>query len=224
VTRLLVLVEGQSEELFVSRTLAPHLEAHGIYVAKPILIWTKRNPSGGGHRGGISHYQQIRNSLDPLLRDSTAWVTTLIDYYGLPGDFPGLAVSLALADPRARVESASKSFAENLEHPRFLPFLALHELEAWLFAAPESVAGHFAHAFLADRMRTILAEAGEAEMIDGEPATHPKARIFNLVPTYKEVADGATLLGKIGIEPIRAACPHFAQWLARLEGLASAEV
>ena len=59
----------------------------------------------------------------------------------------------------------------------------------------------------------------EAELIDGDPATHPKARIRGLVPTYKEVADGATILGKIGIEPIRAACPHFAQWLGQLEAL-----
>ncbi len=222
-TRLLVLVEGQSEELFVSRTLAPHLVAHGVHVAKPILIWTKRLSGGGGHRGGISHYRQIRNSLDPLLRDRSAWVTTLIDFYGLPGDFPGVAACSGLTDPKARVVAVSQSFAEDVKHPRFIPFLALHELEAWLFASPESVAGHFAQPSLADHMRGMLTEAGEAELIDGDPATHPKVRIRNLVPTYKEVADGATLLGKIGIEPIRTACPHFAQWLTLLENLASAE-
>ena len=31
-TRLLVLVEGQSEETFVKRTLTPHLAQHGVYI------------------------------------------------------------------------------------------------------------------------------------------------------------------------------------------------
>jgi hypothetical protein len=216
---LLVLVEGQSEEVFVNRTLAPHLVAHGVFVAKPILIWTKRLPVGGGHRGGVSHYQQIRNSLNPLLRDKDAWVTTLIDYYALPADFPGVAGSSGLADPRAKVAALTQAFAEDVGHPRFLPFLALHELEAWLFASPRTVANHFNQAGLTGRLEAMTAAAGEPELINGDPATHPKARIRGVAPTYKEVADGATILGKIGIEPIRAACPHFAQWLVKLEDL-----
>ncbi|MBP9175539.1 MAG: DUF4276 family protein [Rhizobiales bacterium] len=220
-TRLLVLVEGQSEEVFVNRTLAPHLAAHGVFVAKPILIWTKRLAGGGGHRGGVSHYQQIRNSLDPLLRNTVAWVTTLIDYYALPADFPGLAASSGLIDPKKKVAAITQAFAEDVAHPRFLPFLALHELEAWLFASPHSVARHFDKAGLTSRMQAMLTAAGEVELINGEPATHPKARICSLVPTYKEVADGAIILGKIGVEPIRASCPHFARWLGQLEALGS---
>lgn len=109
-------------------------------------------------------------------------------------------------------------FAQNAYGFRLKPALG----DSLIFET-ESVAGHFAQPSLADRMRSMLTEAGEAELINGDPATHLKVRIRNLVPTCKEVADGATLLGKIGIEPIRAACPHFAQRLARLENLASAE-
>ena len=218
-TRLLILVEGQSEEIFVNRTLAPHLATHGVFVAKPILIWTKRLAGGSGYRGGVSHYQQIRSTLNPLLRDNAAWVTTLIDFYALPADFPGLATSSGLETPRTRVASTTQAFAEDVAHTRFLPFLALHEFEAWLFSSPQTVAGHFNRGGLASRMQAMVTAAGEAELIDGNPATHPKARIRGLVPTYKEVADGATILGKIGIEPIRATCPHFAQWLGQLEAL-----
>jgi hypothetical protein len=218
-TRLLVVVEGQSEEVFVNRTLTPHLAAHGVFVAKPILIWTKRLARGGGYRGGVSGYQQIRSSLNPLLRDNAAWVTTLIDYYALPADFPGFAATSSVGAPKARVAAISQAFAEDVAHPRFLPFLALHELEAWLFSSPQSVADHFSNRGLVSRMQKMVATAGEVELIDGEPATHPKARMRKLIPTYKEVADGATILGKIGIEPIRTACPHFAQWLLQLEAL-----
>ena len=41
-TRLLMLVEGQSEEIFVKHTLTPHLAQHGVYVQSPIVLWTKR--------------------------------------------------------------------------------------------------------------------------------------------------------------------------------------
>ena len=36
---------------------------------------------------------------------------------------------------------------------------------------------------------------------------------------YKETSDGPILLDKIGIPAIRAACPHFADWLSQLEHL-----
>lgn len=36
-TRLLMLVEGQSEEIFVKQTLAPHLADHGVFV-QPIVL------------------------------------------------------------------------------------------------------------------------------------------------------------------------------------------
>lgn len=48
-TRLLVLVEGQSEEAFVRDTLAPHLTDHSVY-ATPTVILTKALAQGGGHR------------------------------------------------------------------------------------------------------------------------------------------------------------------------------
>ncbi|GEM_PF-6596573 len=75
-TRLLMLVEGQSEEVFVKRTLTPHLAQHGVFVESPIVLWTMRLPSGGGFRGGVSNWSQIRRSLLPLTRDGDAWVTT----------------------------------------------------------------------------------------------------------------------------------------------------
>ncbi len=81
-TRLLVLVEGQSEEILAKRTLTRHLEQHGVYVQPPILLWTKRLPSGGGFRGGVSRWDNIRRNLLPLTQDGNAWVTTLMDFTG----------------------------------------------------------------------------------------------------------------------------------------------
>ena len=218
-TRLLMLVEGQSEEIFVKHTLTPYLAQHGVYVQSPIVLWTKRLPSGGGFRGGVSNWSQIRRDLLPLTRDANAWVTTLLDFYGLPEDFPGLSEALGAGNAQEKVIALQERFSAEINHQRFIPFLALHEFEAWLFSAPDAVEAHFGKAHVAERLRNAVQEAGAPELINHGATTHPKARLQSLVGAYKETSDGPTLLEKIGIAAVRAACPHFDSWLQRLEAL-----
>jgi hypothetical protein len=214
-----MLVEGQSEEIFVKRTLTPYLAQHSVFVESPIVLWTKRLPSGGGFRGGVSNWNQIRRNLLSLTRDGDAWVSTLLDFYGLPEDFPGLSEALGAGDPRGKVMALQERFAAALNHQRFIPFLALHEFEAWLFSAPNTVEEHFGKTQLADRLQTVVQQAGGPELINHGPDTHPKARLHSLAGGYKETSDGPTLLEKIGIATVRAACPHFDGWLHQLEDL-----
>lgn len=218
-TRLLILVEGQSEEIFVKRTLTPYLAQHGVFVQPPIVLWTKRLPTGGGFRGGVSSWKQIRRNLLPLIHDSDAWVSTLLDFYGLPQDFPGLSEALNAGDPFEKISALEKRFAEEVNHRRFIPFLALHEFEAWLFSAPDIVAAHFGHDDLKDQLESIVQQVGAPELINHGATTHPKARLCSLVGDYKETSDGPLLLEKIGIATVRKACLHFDGWLKQLEDL-----
>ena len=220
-TRLLILVEGQSEKFFVERTLAPHLALHRVYV-QPSVLWTKRLPSGGGFRGGVSNWNQILMNLRRLTHDGDAWVSTLLDFYGLPEDFPGLHDAPGAGHGRKKVTALQKRFAVELNHTRFIPFFALHEFEAWLFSAPETVAEHFGNADLVSKLCDAVREAGEPELINHGRDTHPKARLHQMDCGYKETSDGSTLMEKIGIATIRAACPHFDSWLKQLEVLGKA--
>jgi hypothetical protein len=213
-----MLVEGQSEELFVKLILARHLERHGVHVA-PVVLWTKRLPSGGGFRGGVSNWNQIRDNLLPLMRNGDAWVSTLLDFYGLPKDFPGLPEASRIGNPREKVAVLQNRFAAALNHRRFIPFLALHEFEAWLFSAPEVVGAYFEKSRLAGELRAAVQKAGAPELIDHGADTHPKAQLRSLTGGYRETLDGPALLEKIGIAAVRAACPHFDDWLRRLEAL-----
>lgn len=215
-----MLVEGQSEEAFVKRTLAPWLAEHGVFVERPVVLWTKRLPAGGGFRGGVGSWEQIRKSLLPLLDDGSAWVTTLLDFYGLPDDVPGSAVFQAHGPAYERVQRLQQEFAAALgRFPRFIPFLALHEFEAWMFAKPAVVATHFDNPAAATALADEIPRSGGPEAINQGQDTHPKARLRKHFPSYKESSDGPTLLSKIGIPAVRAQCPHFAAWLARLEAL-----
>lgn len=218
-TRLLMLVEGQSEEIFVNRTLKPYLAERGVYIEGPIVLWTKRLPSGGGYRGGVSSWKKIQDSLLPLTKDGNAWVTTLLDFYGLPDDVPGYQEARGPGNPRDSVVALQAQLANEIKHPRFIPFLALHEFEAWVFCAPDVVATHFDRSGLAVNIRQAVEHAGEPELINHGETTHPKARLKALSVGYKETSDGPNLMHKIGIPAIRASCPHFAMWLDRLEAL-----
>ena len=83
--RVKVFVEGQTEETFVRDVLAPAFAYKEIYFT-PILAQTSR-----GHKGGIVSYGKVKHQIERLCKeDQQAWVTTMIDYYGLPTDFPEL--------------------------------------------------------------------------------------------------------------------------------------
>lgn len=214
-----MLVEGQSEEIFVKQTLAPYLAERGVYVQPPIVLWTKRTHSGSGFRGGVSNWNQIRKNIIPLTYDTDAWVTTLLDFYGLPNDFPGNLEARGQSDPRRNVTALQEKFAAEIDSPKFIPFLALHEFEAWLFCSPDIITEHFDIKGLSAKIRKVLQQAGNPELINHGKDTHPKARLLDMVSSYKVTSDGPTLMQKIGIETIRSQCPHFASWLTRLESL-----
>ncbi len=223
-TRVLILVEGQSEEIFVKTTLGPYLaEKHRVYVS-PIVLWTKRLVAGSGFRGGVSGWAQIRKNLLPLTFDTHAWITTLLDFYGLPDDFPGIEQARGPGCVRERVNALQQRFAQEINHPRFIPFFALHEFEAWLFCAPQKIAEHFGDTRVGvlEELITAVEYAGEPELINHGENTHPKARLNKLGIGYKETSDGPTLLSKIGVPSIKQACPHFSAWLEKLTCLAQA--
>jgi hypothetical protein len=221
--RLLLLVEGQTEENFAKQVLAPHLAHHGVY-AKPTLTITKPFTAGGGHRGGVRSWGKLHNDLRRLLNDTNAWVTTIIDFYGFPKDFPGFNAIQGARDALGKAELLENQVAEHFNHSRFIPFLALHEFEAWIFSSPETVAKHFDCPDLANDMERIIGEAGSPEQINQGENTHPKMRLMDMVNKkcqgfYKETSEGPTLMKKIGIDTVRTKCPHFNAWLTRLESL-----
>jgi hypothetical protein len=85
-SRIYLLVEGQTEEAFVGELLTPHYARLGLYLT-PIIVSTSP-----GHKGGVVSYAKVKPQISRLCRqDSRAKVSTLFDLYALPIDFPGKA-------------------------------------------------------------------------------------------------------------------------------------
>ena len=216
--KVLILVEGQTEETVVRDVLSPYLGSTGVHL-EPIILKTKREKWGTTFKGGIRSFDQVRRDLLPLLGDtSAAAVTTLIDYYGLPQDFPGMD-SRPAGDPYARIRHVESAFANSIAHPRFVPHLTLHELEAWVFVDPKKCAWVFSGSDVPGQLDGIRAASGGAEKIDENPDTAPSKRILDLAEDYQKALHGPMAIGAIGIDVVRTACPHADDWLRRIEKL-----
>jgi len=87
--RVLILVEGQTEERFVKDVLGPAFFHQELFFHVTILV-TQRVKDGPNFKGGVTNFAKCKNDARRLLNSAGgALVTTMLDYYGLPLDFPG---------------------------------------------------------------------------------------------------------------------------------------
>lgn len=215
--RAFALVEGQTEEIFVRDVVAPHLESLGLYI-KPVLVTTKRIPAGRNFRGGVVSWQQVSGDLGRLLRDSNVTaVTTVLDVYALPTDWPGLEG--APSEPYALVGKLEEAMRVEINDERFLPYLSLHEFEALVFVDPVLCEQRSSKGGVAAALQGALNECGAPELIDQGPQTAPSKRLIAAWPNYVKTVDGPALAAAIGSARLRQACPHLDAWLTALESL-----
>lgn len=218
-----ILVEGQTEETFVRQVLAPHLLAFELHL-NPVLATTKRTKSGSKFRGGVSRYGKLKGDLRRLLGDTgVVVVTTMLDYYGLPDDSPGVDTLPATTSGNRRVAHLEEAMKKDLVHPRFLPYLSLHEFEALLLAAPQQIGEVLRRKDAFRELESAIEQVASPEEIDDGPTTHPAERIARCAPGYRKALHGPQIAQLIGLETLRRRCPHFADWVARLEEIAQVD-
>lgn len=215
-----VLVEGQTEEGFVNHVLRPHFLALDVWL-QPIIVQTKRLPSGYKHRGGVSRWSKVERDISILLRGSHwLFVTTMLDYFSVPVDTPGY--ESRPSSGRDAVEHMERAIEERWADQRLIPYLSLHEFEALLFVRPDVVAGLAGEPSLAGTLSSIVTACGAPEAIDDGPDTAPSKRLSTAWPGYSKTTDATAALSTVGLASIRNSCPHFDRWLTRLEDCAEA--
>lgn len=221
-TRIRVIVEGQTEEAFISNILGPTLFARQVFLS-PIILGSPR------HRGGNTNYARVRKDIVVSLKqDETAYCSTMIDFYGLGVGFPGhpLPPNLPNIEKVNRIEQAIK--ADILTEAgilrsevRFVPYLQLHEYEGLLFSDPAAFARGINQNHLVQPFQTIRGKFATPEDINDDVNTAPSKRVLDHYPAYKKVLDGTLAAKAVGIEKMRSECPHFREWIQRLEALAN---
>ncbi|MCP4216829.1 MAG: DUF4276 family protein [bacterium] len=218
--RIHIFCEGQTEEKFVSEILYFHFLPKGIYVSPVVVTTGKQSKAGGKYRGGGKSYGKIQHQINIKCKeDPKAYVTTMLDYYGLYKDFPNIADKTKKKDLYDRVAFLEKSFEKDIGHKNFIANLLLHEFEGLLFSDPVEMASWFDDDDLADKLK---AERGiqSPEHINDNSATAPSKRILRHCKQYDKIVHGYCIAEDIGLDTIRRECKHFDAWLTRLEGLA----
>ena len=143
-SRLLVHVEGETEESFVNEVLSPHPYEHGFSKVSARLIGNARQRD---RRGGIRAWIAVRKDIVNHLREDRGSIaTTMVDYYGLPQTgskaWPGrlLASRASLSAGKAKtveaalLEDIAQVMGPGFDQERFIPHVTMHEFEALLFS------------------------------------------------------------------------------------------
>ncbi len=224
--RLNMIVEGRSEETFVRDVLTGHLSSMGVYPVARCVTTSRRR--GRPFRGGLDDYAKARRDIVRWLSEDQnvdVRFTTMFDLYRLPGEFPGHRDARKESDPYKRVAVLERSLGEDVGDRRFIPYIQLHEFEALLFADIEKMARYYSGSEYANAiagLKDLAAQFKGPEWIDDGETTAPSKRIGHAIPEYlsaKRTA-GPLVAGNIGLDTLKNRCPHFKEWLGRLEALA----
>lgn len=220
---LIVFAEGQSEEQFLKRVVAPSLHPQQIYVKAQTLRTSKQ-----GTGGAVSFERLLFNARNTLLQHPKAVLSTFLDLYGLDTDFPEFLVAKKLNGVSERVHKLEAALHQavvekvNCRPERFIPHIQPYEFEGLLFADVEAFSGTEPRwsDYLAE-LRAIRDQFETPEHINDSYETKPSNRLESLLkPGYKKVRHGPLAAGRVTLATMEAECPHFRSWMAKLRALA----
>lgn len=224
--RLHVHVEGLTEEKFVNSVLCPHLVTRGYATVTAKLLGNARLRS---RRGGICSWSSARRDiLNHLREDQACLATTMVDFYGLPktgtAAWPGRPAATsgstrakAKLVERALQRDICEALGEGPERCRFIPFVVMHEFEGLLFSDCTTFGRESGHEEVIPELQAIRDGFESPEDINDSPQTCASRRVLALVPGYQKPLNGMLAATAMGLDQIRSNCPHFSNWLTRLE-------
>ena len=228
--RLIIICEGQTEANFINQVLFPYL--HEKLEIEAILVKTGENPSGGDAKGGALTYARYSNEVCNLisrLDGNRLFITSFIDLYALDSSFPGFNESLRIQNPKQRVEFIESKVFESCTKKykllyNFIPFIMLHEYETLLFTDIQQLDWEFMEDEDEAKIISLVEQAASfnsPEEINYGTKTAPSKRIIAQFPNYERLKKtvGVAMAERIGLTAMRQKCPHFNDWLSRLETL-----
>ncbi|MDE3742121.1 DUF4276 family protein [Maribacter polysaccharolyticus] len=215
--RLLIVVEGDTEKEFIDKVLSPYLYSKGLLSVECFKIKHTK--------GGLTKYQHLKTDLINCVYENNVLVSTLIDFYALPKDFPKYDDALKIANKGERLSFLEKSIIEDVENekgssfPNLLPYIQLHEFEALVFSSIDSIRALYSeYDAKFNEIEQVIATYPNPEDINDSPQTAPSKRLKNnqLIRGYNKVNDGIMIIEETGIDVVLAKCPRFRKWVETL--------
>ena len=222
--RLYLTVEGQTEAAFATSVLTPHLANFDVFLSPPRFTGLHRRRRGRIPQGGLL------NTFGHALADIRVWLledrspdarfSMMVDLYSLPTDFPGYQQGRSKSTGREQAVALQQTLAAEIGVAWLIAYLQVVVYEALVLVDPRRIATIYE---VRDAVMDALCEECNAhstpEEINHGQQSHPKFRIQARIPEYDENIAGPLLAEAIGLQSLRERCPHFGEWLTRLEQL-----
>lgn len=212
---LYILGEGPTEEQFVNEVLRKYFIEKGIFDVRCILM--KTSP---GHKGGAISYQRYKHNAENLLkREDSIIVTSLIDFFRLKSDFPKYeeASKRFPNDKIQRIRFFENAISDNISHPRFVPYIQLHEFESLLFSSNEGFE------YIPDipvdsrvQLKNAVDAHSNPELLKDGATTAPSKRLESLIPGYQKTFHGPLIADIVTIDKMLERCERFCNWIETL--------
>ncbi|MCP9755182.1 DUF4276 family protein [Lacihabitans sp. CCS-44] len=206
--RLAFIVEGDSEIILVEKLILPYLVSLGFNI--PIHAQTITTNRKQFKKGGVGSFGKYKNEITRTLAQGNVIVTSIIDFFKLPTDFPSFSID---ASKITEIESAIHSELGN--HPDFIPYIQKHELEALMFSEMSGFDFVIDSNESLEQINQIMISYPNPEDINNSPQTAPSKRLENIFK-YKKAFHGDLIFEMMDIKNILEKCPRFASWIEKI--------
>ena len=200
------IAEGATEVQFIESLLRPYFATKNIWIK---AFDMRGSPSYGRYYNDVTTF---------LRKEKDIVVTTMIDFFRLPNDFPGYSDAQNITDKQQRVEFIEDRIGERISHQRFVPYIQLHEFEGLLFTGMMGFnqMPNCGEKELAE-LQSIVEKYPNPELINDGTETAPSKTLKRLIPGYDKPLYGAYIALENGLHSIMNKCPRFKEWLGKLE-------
>ncbi len=216
--RLIIICEGQTEQEFCNDVLQPHFNQLGIFIQNPTIKKTA---------GGIVRWTSLKFQIETHLKqDPTAYVSTLIDFYGIHEfhQYPNWLQASQTVNKINGMELMEQGMLNEITttfQNRFIPYIQLHEFEGILFSDLSVFDNGFEESEFLDYNYLVqtINDNENPELINDSSLTAPSKRLHRIIKDYSKVTHGSLIAQDIGINKIRSKCPRFNEWIEKLQNI-----
>jgi hypothetical protein len=219
VLEVIVFTEGQTEEQFIKRIIAPVFHPSQIFI-KPQTLNTSQDAKGGA----VTVDRLKFNARNTLRQKPEAILTTFLDLYGLSADFPRFIEAKQLADVYERTKLLETALHQVIVEQvgcrpeRFIPHIQPYEFEGLLFSDVDALV--LTESSWNSQLPKLKAVRDSFEHINNSYETKPSRRLEEILkPKYRKTRHGPLAAEKITLSKMEAECLHFHQWMDKLRTL-----
>lgn len=221
--KLFVVVEGATEERFLRTVLYNDFITKGIHIEAQQWLTNRKLGTGGGG----SNFDLIENHLKRLMsryrHDKDVFISVMIDLYAFPQGGNTVYDNEVSSQPNGRNKAIllQDKMSGRMQYQNFIPYVQLHEYEALLLSKPDALLSFYTDKIQEVENLKAEIQGKQPEEINDTPEGAPSKRIIKYLPLYKKqkTTAGVTTAEKIGLPFLRTSCPHFNDWVTKLESI-----